>query len=119
MGTFWRQTQGIKRDSGFTLVELMVVVLILGVLMLIAVSSYQALTGRAAEAVCFSNQRTLNGAIQVYCSANGSLTSTFTIDALEGYANTWDVIRFCPLDGDPLYYDDVTQSILCPNHPFN
>lgn len=119
VGTFWRQTQGIKRDSGFTIIELMVVVLILGVLMLIAVASYSMLADRAAEAACISNQRTLNGAIQIYRGTRGSLTSTFTLGDLEGYATTWDVITVCPLDKAPLVFDSATESIICPNHPFD
>ncbi|MDO8949969.1 MAG: prepilin-type N-terminal cleavage/methylation domain-containing protein [Actinomycetota bacterium] len=119
MGTFWKERRESRRDGGFTIVELMVVVLILGVLLLIAVASYQALTERAAEAACISNQRTLNGAIQIYRGTSGSLATTFTLDDLEGYANTWDIITVCPLDGAPLVYDDVSESIICPNHPFD
>jgi len=55
----------------------------------------------------------------VYKAENGSLPATFTIDDLEGYATTWDVIRFCPAVGHaPLYYDAPSQSVACPNHVF-
>lgn len=98
----------------------MVVVLILGILALVAIASYRGLTARAAEAACLSNQRTLNGALEVYRSErDGELPATFTIDDLETYATTWDVISVCPAsDHAPLYYDDATEAIVCPNHVF-
>ncbi len=99
------------------MVELMVVVLIIGILAGIAVVSYNALTARAAEAACLSNQRTLNDALEVYRANNGSLPATFTIDVLQGYADTWEFISVCPLPShDALYYDPVSDSIVCPNH---
>lgn len=114
----WTDSERREEDRGFTLVELMVVVLILGVLALVAIASYGGLTARAAEAACLSNQRTLNGALEVYRSEHSVLPATFTIDDLETYANAWDVISVCPADHAPLYYDDVSESIVCPNHVF-
>jgi len=96
----------------------MVVVLIIGILALVAIVSYQGLTERAAAAACLSNQRTLNGALEVYRSEVGTLPPTFVIDDLEEYATTWNVISVCPADGTPLHYDSASDSITCPNHPF-
>lgn len=50
-------------QKGFTLVELMVVVVILGILVTIAVPLYKAQTEKAKKATCFANQRMIESAI--------------------------------------------------------
>ena len=71
-----------KNNKGFTLVELMVVVAILGVLVAIAIPVYSNVTASAKTAADKANVRTINGAIEVYRAANGSIT------ALEGSVNS-------------------------------
>lgn len=49
----------IRNKKGFTLVELMIVVVILGILVAIAVPIYGAVKGRAEKNACHSNLRIL------------------------------------------------------------
>jgi prepilin-type N-terminal cleavage/methylation domain-containing protein len=56
----------MQNEKGFTLVELMVVVVILGILVAIAVPVYNSVTLKAAYSAHDANLRTLDGAIMLY-----------------------------------------------------
>ncbi len=56
----------LREQGGFTLVELMVVVLIIGILVAVAIPVFNGATDNARVKTCYSNQRTIEGAVQVY-----------------------------------------------------
>lgn len=56
----------LKREKGFTLIELMVVVLIIAILVAIAVPVFNVARAAAQRRTCQANLRTLDGAVQTY-----------------------------------------------------
>ena len=59
-----------RKEEGFTLVELMVVVLIIGILVAIAVPVFNSAKANAQKKSCWANERTVEGAYQTWQADN-------------------------------------------------
>ena len=92
-----RPTPGSNaRQRGFTLIELMVVVVVIGILAGIGIPNFLSLRQRSARSSCVSNQRNLVHGATLYASEYGVMDAVINVSALQagGFANT--TISECP-----------------------
>ena len=89
-----------QHDAGFTLVELMVVVLIIGILVTVAVPIFDEAKSNSQQKTCYANMRTVSGAYQTWLADQ---TGTIT------YATDWTTLN---ADLVPHY---VKETPTCPS----
>lgn len=61
-----------RNENGFTLTELLIVVVILGVLAAIVVFAVSGITDRGVEAACDADKRTVQTAVEAYHAQNNA-----------------------------------------------
>lgn len=77
-----------KKRSGFTLIELVIVIVILGILAGIAALSFSNVTESSRDGVAKSNGRTIKSAILVYqIDHNGTMPGAFSFAVPAGGGN--------------------------------
>lgn len=100
----------MKNKKGFTLVELMVVVIILGILVAIAIPIYNNVTGDAQKKACAANERTLEGAVAMYQAANGGKMPDDLDDLAPDFIKA---VPTCPVDGTSGYKLNSNGTVSC------
>jgi prepilin-type N-terminal cleavage/methylation domain-containing protein len=69
-----------NRKSGFTLVEIMIVVAIIGLLAAIAIPNFVKARGTAQKNACINNLRQIDGAKEQWALENKKSTGSATVD---------------------------------------
>jgi general secretion pathway protein G len=105
MLSFWHKK--MRNQRGFTLIELMIVVAIIGILTAIAFPLYANLQARARVAKAQADVRTLASAVVVYSAHTGSLPpsadlSPLTTTVLDPQTNTTAGPFISPIPVPPL-----------------
>jgi prepilin-type N-terminal cleavage/methylation domain-containing protein len=91
-----------RNKKGFTLVEIMIVVLIIGILMAIAVPNFIKARQNSQDRTCIANLRQVESAkeqwaMETGATATGTPTQTALVgDATTGFIKVWPV---CPTAG--------------------
>jgi len=70
-----------SRQAGFTLVELMVVVLIIGILVAVAIPVFRAAQDNTQKKACYANQRTIEGSSMTFLAQHGDMPVSGAVDA--------------------------------------
>ncbi len=73
-----------KNQGGFTLVELMIVVIIVGILAAVAIPMYQGATERAKASEAVAALGTIRGAMRVYYAEHGTYVGTGVVPFAAG-----------------------------------
>ena len=107
-----------KNQKGFTLVELMVTVLIIGILIMIAIPSYNAVVARAETRACEANRRMIDGAIVQWRASNdlGIDAMPDETEAVAFWSDYFEETPECPT-ADANSYTLATTGTTCSSHP--
>jgi len=98
--------KNIRSNKGFTLVEIMIVVVIIGLLAAMAIPAFQKVRSSSQDKAVLNNARQLSGASDQYFLENG--VSTVAQSGLVGAAN---YVKALNTVASEVYPTDFTQGV--------
>jgi prepilin-type N-terminal cleavage/methylation domain-containing protein len=106
------------RDDGFSVIEVLTVVAVLGILVTVAIATYQVSTGASRRVACLSNQRVLMQGILIFRSQNDGEgpASIDDLRPLVRWPGNGPFGACTSEDALPLIFVPPSD-VSCPNHP--
>jgi prepilin-type N-terminal cleavage/methylation domain-containing protein len=111
-----KANKNIRKVAGFTLVEIMIVVAIIGLLAAIAIPNFVKARQTSQTNACINNLRIIDAATQQWALESGK-KSTDAVDSgsiVPYLGRSGSVMPKCPLGGD-YTLSVVSVSPVCPN----
>ena len=106
--------KSMKSQKGFTLVELMIVIVIIGILAAIAVPKLSGSTAEANLAKAKADVRTVQSAVAIYYAKNSAYPTSATFAALVTDLNTAGLLQDTTITvatGHTYTYDKTTGAV--------
>ena len=107
----------MRNEKGFTLMELMIVIVIIGVLAAIGLPAYNSFIARSKKTVCESNMRVIQTARDMYTIETPA--GTTDLNALDTYMGSPDGSKLadlkCPVS-DAAYTITEAGKVSCGTH---
>ncbi len=101
----------VKSKLGFTLIELMIIVTIIGILAMIAMPAFSRSRTRTRLTMCKNNQRVIFDQMNVYCFNTGLPSSSDTFPTMGSCRDTL-------VPADPVMrYIKTRKAFACPENP--